>query len=177
MVLSEFNIEDCAKLEAVFASDKQTSVRHMDADTALKMFLPPRERRGLVLIDSPFDRAQEFAHLARALKHAHARWDTGTFALWYPLMQRGVMRRFERQVADSGVRKILRAELALHAENWTVSMRGCGLLIVNPPWQFAQTVQPLLRWLFKVFSPSGEGAASVDWLVPETPELARRRRG
>jgi 23S rRNA (adenine2030-N6)-methyltransferase len=176
MVLSELNIEDCAKLEAVFASDGQTSVRHMDAYAALKMFVPPRERRGLVLIDSAFDRAQEFSRLAQALKQAHARWDTGTLALWYPLMQRGVMRRFERQVAEGGVRKILRAELALHAENWTLTMRGCGMLIVNPPWQFERSIQPLLRWLWQVFSPAGEGAAGVDWLVPEAPTVSPRSR-
>lgn len=176
MVLSELNVEDCAKLEAVFASDRQTSIRHMDAFAALKMFVPPRERRGLVLIDSPFDRGQEFPRLVQALRQAHARWDTGTYALWYPLMHRGVMRRFERLVNNSGISKILRAEVALHADTWTLTMRGCGMLIVNPPWQFDKLIQPLLRWLWQALSPAGEGSVRVDWIAPETPQAGRAVR-
>lgn len=176
MVLSELNVEDCAKLEAVFASDRQTSVRHMDADAALNMFVPPRERRGLVLIDSPFDRAREFERLVQSLKRAHARWDTGMFALWYPLMQPGIMRRFERLMINSGVRKVLRAELALHSETWTLGMRGCGMLIVNPPWRLEQSLRPLLQWLWQVLSPAGEGGVRLDWLVPEAPVATPRIR-
>jgi 23S rRNA (adenine2030-N6)-methyltransferase len=167
MVLSELNTEDCAKLEAVFAADAQTQVRHMDAFDALKMFLPPRERRGLVLIDSAFDQSQEFSRLTRALKAAHARWDTGMFALWYPLHAPGPMRRFEREIAASGVRKILRAELALHAQNWSVSMRGCGLLMVNPPWRFENVAERIVRWLWQVLSEKAEGGVRVDWVVAE----------
>jgi 23S rRNA (adenine2030-N6)-methyltransferase len=174
MVLSELNVEDCAKLEAVFASDAQTTVRHMDGYDALKMYVPPREKRGLVLIDSGFDQREEFARLVQALRLAYARWDTGMYALWYPLMHRGVMRRFERLVAESGVRKIMRAELALHPETWTMTMRGCGMLIVNPPWQFEQTMRPVLKWLWEALSPAREGGVHLDWLVPETPQKTVR---
>jgi len=167
MVLTELNKRDCAALETVFAGDRQVQVRCMDGYQALKAFLPPRERRGLVLLDSSFDRAGEFARIVAALAAARERWATGIYAVWYPLMEPSTMRRFERDLVATEIRKILQLELTVAPESWTATMRGCGMLIVNPPWKLDTAARPLLAWLAGALAQAGTGGSSVRWLAPE----------
>src|SRR5689334_17465906 len=98
IALTELNKTDFAELEALFARERRVQVQLMDGHQALKAHLPPKERRGLVLIDSSFDRAKEFARLVAAIDTAYKRWETGIYALWYPLMGAGVIREFERNI-------------------------------------------------------------------------------
>ena len=167
MVLSELNETDVAALGESFARDRQATVHLMDGYQSLKAHLPPAERRGLVLVDSSFDRAGEFRRVARALAAAHERWATGSYAIWYPLMEPPAMRAFDRDVVGTGIRKILQLELALRPERWTASLRGCGLLVVNPPFGFDAEAKPLLDWLWRALAPAGEGGQRVSWLAPE----------
>ena len=167
MALTELNKEDCASLTTLFARDHNVHVRCMDGYQALKAFLPPPERRGLVLIDSSFDRAKEFARIAEALTVAYKRWATGMFAIWYPLMETNAMIAFERQIIATGIRKILKLEFAIEADDWTLTMRGCGMLVINPPWRFDKEAGALLDWLWPVLSSKGTGSGSVNWLVRE----------
>jgi 23S rRNA (adenine2030-N6)-methyltransferase len=166
MVLTELNETDCEAVERIFAGDKQVSVHLMDGYHALKAHLPPRERRGLVLIDSSFDRAGEFDRLVAGLVSAHERWATGVCAAWYPLMEHATMRRFERDVIATGIRKILQVELSVHPEGWSQSLRGCGLLVVNPPFKLETEAKPMLAWLWRALA-DGVGGQHVQWLVPE----------
>ena len=122
MVLSELNKTDVAELGALFARDRQVTVHLMDGYQALKAQLPPPERRGLVLVDSSFDRAGELRRVADALALAHERWATGILALWYPLLEPAAMRGFERDVVATGIRKILQLELAVRPEGWTADV-------------------------------------------------------
>ena len=167
MVLTELNRDDCGQLGRLFASDRQVVVEHMDGYQALKAHLPPRERRGLVLVDSSFDRAQEFARLTQGLMTAHRRFATGLYALWYPLMAPAVMRGFARSVAGTGIRKILELELSILPENWSATLRGSGMLVVNPPFGFEDEAHALLAWLWRALSEEKQGRWRVDWLVPE----------
>jgi 23S rRNA (adenine2030-N6)-methyltransferase len=139
----------------------------MDGYQALKAFLPPAERRGLVLIDSSFDRAREFERLVEGLQTAHRRWATGVLALWYPLMAPYAVHAFERGVVATGIRKILRLELSVLPAGWAGSLRGCGMLVVNPPFGFETEAQPMLDWLWRALAEVGTGGRSVQWLVPE----------
>jgi 23S rRNA (adenine2030-N6)-methyltransferase len=167
IVLNELNKTDFATLNALFARERQVAVHLLDGYQALKAFLPPKERRGLVLIDSSFDRAGEFARITQALAQAHARWETGMVAIWYPLMEPAAMRNFEHDIEQLGIRKILKLELQIQDRDLTVTIPGCGMLLVNPPWRFEDEARPLLRWLWSVLSDKGAGGASVNWLVPE----------
>lgn len=167
MVLSELNREDCRSLDHHFKGDAQVHVHNMDGYQALRAFLPPLERRGLVLIDSSFDRAQEYRRLVEALADAHRRWATGTFALWYPLMVPQDVDRFERQIIATGIRKILRLELSVHDERWAVSLRGSAVLVINPPWGLEEEAEKMLPWLWSNLVEAGQGAWDVSWLVPE----------
>ena len=119
-----------------------------------------------MLIDSSFDRAGEFARLASALAEAYRRWDTGVFTVWYPLMSAGAMQAFYRAVVTGGIRRVLQCEIEVHPETEHGALRGCGLLIVNPPFGFKAEAQSIVSWLAPVLGQT-IGAGAVRWLVPE----------
>jgi len=176
VVLVELNRKDYAELESVVARERHVAVHCMDGYQALKAFLPPPERRGLVLLDSSFDRSGEFARIARALKDAHLRWATGTFAVWYPLMAPAAMHSFDRDMKRTGIGKILRLELLVRKRDAATAIPGCGMLVVNPPWKFEAEARPLLDWIWRALAPEGAGGVKVDWLAPEQRSTSRRRR-
>jgi 23S rRNA (adenine2030-N6)-methyltransferase len=165
MVLSELNKTDVAALGGQFARDRQVTVHLMDGYQALKAQLPPPERRGLVLVDSSFDRAGELRRVADALALAHERWATGIYALWYPLLEPAAMRGFEREVVATGVRKILQLELSPHPDSWARTLRGCGMLVVNPPYRFDAEAEAIVAWLAAALT--AHGAHRARWLVSE----------
>ena len=167
LVLSELNKKDCVSLATLFARDRQVTVHLMDGYQALKAFLPPPERRALVFVDSSFDRAQEFRRLAQGCAEAHRKFATGVYALWYPLLEPAVMQSFERRVAATGIRKILQLEISVHPKEWRLNMRGCGLLVVNPPFGFEDIARAILKWLWPVLSRQGGGEQRVRWLATE----------
>jgi len=167
LVLSELNKSDCAALAERCAADPRVTVHLMDGYQSLKAHLPPPERRGLVLVDSSFDRAGEFKRLADALAAAHERWATGIYALWYPLMASTAMRAFERDVVATGIRKVLQLELAVRPEGWALGMHGCGMLVVNPPFGFDDESQTILAWLWPALAVENQGGQRARWLVPE----------
>ena len=167
IVLTELNLDDCKQLGALFADDRRVVVEHADGYQALKAHLPPRERRGLILVDSSFDRAREFERLTQALSIAHRRFATGVFALWYPLMAPVVMHGFARGVVATGIRKVLELELSVFPESWSASLRGSGMLVVNPPFGFEEEARTALAWLWQVLSPEREGQWRVSWLIRE----------
>jgi 23S rRNA (adenine2030-N6)-methyltransferase len=166
-VLVELNKIDCEELKAVMATQRHVSVQCVDAYQSLKTHLPPAERRGLVLIDSSFDRSREFERLVKALKEAHARWATGIYAIWYPIMEPGPMRDFATDVQRSGIAKVLRAEIAVRERDESGIIPGCGMLVVNPPWRFDEEAKRIVQYLAKKLVVSGKGSGRVDWLVPE----------
>jgi len=167
MVLVELNESDYEELKLVFQNEKRVAVQLIDAYQSLKAYLPPAERRGLVFIDSSFDRAREFDRIVKALKETHARWPTGTYAVWYPMMEPAPMRDFGHAVQRSGIRKVLRLEIVVRERDESAIIPGCGMLVVNPPWHFDEEAKPLLAWLARNLAVSGAGQSSVEWLVPE----------
>jgi 23S rRNA (adenine2030-N6)-methyltransferase len=167
MALSELNREDCAQLDKAIAGNRRVQVRNMDGYQALKAFLPPKERRALILIDSSFDRANEFRRITEGLAIALERFATGVYAIWYPLMEPASVRTFERRIADCGVRKLLKLELSVRAGDSQSGLPGSAILLVNPPYGFDKLAAPMLHWLWKALSPDGDGRYRVKWLVGE----------
>ena len=143
----ELHPEDAAALRRHFAGDRQVAVHHRDAWEALGALLPPKERRGLVLIDPPFEDPHEFAQLARGLATGWQRFRTGVFAAWYPIKQRAPVRQFLTDLQQSGMRDIVAAELCLREPVDPARLNGCGMLVVNPPWRFEQEVPAILAAL------------------------------
>jgi len=167
LVLAELNDDDRAELARVLAHDRRATVLAMDGYQALKAQLPPKERRGLAMIDSSFDRSGEFARVTEALADAHRRWATGVYAVWYPLMTPQAMRGFERGLVATGMRKILQMELSVRPDDWTETLRGTGMLVVNPPFGFSGEAREILAWLAPLLAQAGYGADRMRWLVPE----------
>jgi len=167
MVLAELNRTDHAELAALFEGDRRVQVRHMDGYEALNAFLPPQERRALVFVDSSFDRAEEFKRLTRGLAAAHRKFATGVYALWYPLMEAPAMAAFERSIAATGIRNVLQVELSVHDRREPGRLRGCGMLVANPPFGFESTAREIVEWLHPALSSSGEGGHKIAWLAPE----------
>jgi 23S rRNA (adenine2030-N6)-methyltransferase len=167
MLFTELNKTDCAELETVVARERHVTVRLMDGYQALKSFLPPKERRGLVLLDSSFDRAGEFRRLVKALRTMHQLWPTGMYAVWFPLMEAEAMRAFVQDVGKTGIRKILHLEMRVRQSAENGMMPGCGMLVVNPPWKFDTEAKALLDWIRRTLAIDGPGHSRVDWLAPE----------
>jgi 23S rRNA (adenine2030-N6)-methyltransferase len=160
LVCCELHPEDVATLRAAFAGDRQVAVHHRDAWEALGALLPPTERRGLVLIDPPFEAPDEFARLAAGLRLAHARFATGVYAAWYPIKHRAPVRAFHAALRESGLRDIVAAELCLREPLDPARLNGCGLLVVNPPFRFEAEATPILAALLERLG-TGEPGAGI----------------
>ncbi len=166
LVACELHPEAAATLMRCLKGDSRAKAVAIDGWTALKAFLPPRERRGLVLIDPPFEATGEFERLAEALAAAHRKWSTGIFTAWYPVKDRRETDRFERLVSRLGIAKTLRAEMLLRPLGPSAGLAGAGLVIVNPPWRLADDLTMHLPALGLALG--GEGAACrIGWLSRE----------
>jgi len=155
-----------AALARALGNDRRAKVITIDGWTALAAYVPPRERRGLVLIDPPFEASGEFDRLVEHLARAHRKWATGTYLLWYPIKDVAETGRFVRNIAALGIPKILRAEIRIAARP-DQSLIGSGLLLVNPPWRLETELQSLLPALAGVLRRDRQGAARLDWLAAE----------
>ncbi len=140
----ELHPDDAVALRRCFAHDRQVAVHHRDGWEALGALVPPKQRRGLVLIDPPFEDPREFAELASGLAVGHARFATGVFVAWYPIKHRAPVRTFMTALRESGMRDVVAAELCLREPVDPTRLNGCGLLVINPPYRFEQDVPPIL---------------------------------
>jgi len=166
LALCELHPEDAETLRRRFVTDKRVGVHHMDGYTALKALLPPPERRGLVLIDPPFEVRDEFERMRRGLAQAIKRWPTGLYALWYPIKARGPIDRFHADLQMLGLPKTLVAEIMIRPGDDEQVLNGCGLVLINPPWKLDEALASLLPWLARVLAPQ-QGWHRLDWLVEE----------
>lgn len=167
IVLLELHPEDARTLAETFENDPRIRVQHADGYIGLKAFLPPQERRGVVLIDPPFEATDEFARLMRGLRQAHRRWATGIYMIWYPIKHRAPVRAFHDALISSGLRKILVAELLLRPDTDPERLNGMGLVLVNPPWRLDDALRRLLPDLLARFGSQATGRTRVEMLVPE----------
>jgi 23S rRNA (adenine2030-N6)-methyltransferase len=129
--------------------------------------LPPLERRALVLIDPAFEAQDEFEQVASALRDGLKRLPGGVFVIWYPLTERAGVRKFLNELAMLSTPPTLNLELLIGGEQSGIKMRGCGLVVLNPPWKFDILVEPLLRELSGILSQADGSGFRIEWLVPE----------
>ena len=166
MALCELRPDDAEALDFEFARETRVKVEVIDGYTGLKAMLPPPEKRALVLIDPPFETKKEFADIARGLRDALKRLPGAVCAVWYPITERARTDDFHHALLELATPALF-AELNIAGPESLLKMKGCGLLILNPPWQIdreIRTVLPVLRERLRVES----GASAVcDWLVPD----------
>lgn len=163
LVLAELHPDDLRALKGNFPDDSQVAIHHRDAYEALKGLLPPPERRGLVLLDPPFEARDEFQRLQRGLARAVRRWATGIFMVWYPIKDRPPVDAFHQALAELPAASVLAAEVLVHPDDYPARLNGCGLAIVNPPWRLDQALATLLPEVHRRLARSG-GGARVRWL-------------
>jgi len=170
--LTACEIEPTARKQLIDALRRDTQARVVDLDgwTALPAFVPPNERRGLVVIDPPYEAKDEFERLAKGFSDAFAKWPTGAYLLWYPVKSRRVTDDFARSVAAAAATskpagKCLRLEFSVAPQETGSGLVSSGLLMVNPPWTLPGDLKIILPELEK---PLGQGGAARFRL--ETPK-------
>lgn len=162
--LCELHPADARTLDQRYAKDARVKVQEIDGYKALPGLVPPREKRGLVLIDPPFEHRDEMAFMAQAAKAALERWSTGTFVFWRPLKDLWASERFdvglaEWLIAERGVapEKVLRADLWVRELSEEGPLAGAGVVVINPPYTLEDQLLTVLPWLSETLQ-QGDGA-------------------
>ena len=145
----------------------QTRVLELDGWLALGAQLPPKERRGLVLVDPPFEEPGEFDRMADALIKAHQRWPGGIYALWYPVKNIADVAAFRERLRQAGIPKILDVSFDIRRPSPEPRLDGCGMAIVNPPYPLEAEMRTLLPALHTLLAEDPRAPWSVKWLVGE----------
>jgi 23S rRNA (adenine2030-N6)-methyltransferase len=166
LALCELHKEDAATLRRQFRGDRQVQVHERDGYEALTALLPPPERRGLILIDPPFERPDEFAALAAALGAASRKFRAGVFAIWYPVKHRAPVRDFFDAIATLGIRDVITCEVLFRPPLDPARLNGCGVLVVNPPYGFGEAAIPVLDALRGSLAET-DGSAGITVLADE----------
>ncbi len=147
MIFCELHPADRRKLTRNCGRDKRVKVVEIDGYTALRAYVPPVERRGLVLIDPPFEAIDEFTNLSRNLVTAWKKWPTGVYAIWYPVKDPRAIDRFYETLTNGDIGDVLRLELNVRQVEADKGLAGSGMAIINPPYVLegeAQAILPLL---------------------------------
>lgn len=163
----ELHPVDVEALRENFAGDFQVRVTHLDGWQALGTHLPPKEKRGLVLIDPPFEERNEFERMAQNLIKAHKRWPTGLYALWYPIKDVADVDKFVALLQASGIPKILKLELTIRQPSEPPRLHGTGMIVINPPFVLEEEMRTVLPLLAEILGADGRGQWSVDWVTGE----------
>lgn len=155
LLLFERHPAEIGPLTALFAGDRRALVLAEDGFSGLIARLPPRERRGLVLLDPSYEVKDDYRRVVETLAQAHRRFATGVYTIWYPVVDRRRIEAMERAVARSGIRQVHQVELDLG--QGAGRMPACGVLVVNPPWTLAARLADTLPWLTQVLGHQGRG--------------------
>lgn len=162
MVLGELHPDELAILKALFQGEPRAALHHLDAYQGLKAFLPPFERRGLVLIDPAFEVKDEFARIVAGLEQALQRFITGVYAIWYPIKDETAVKQFIGELRRLSGDRVLTVSLQPYADDYAFGLKACGMAVLNPPWQLAQKLTALMPWLWRALSPHGQGYYRID---------------
>jgi len=165
LIACELEPSAAASLEAVLRGDTRTKALAMDGWMALFANIPPKERRGLVVIDPPYEESMDFARLSQTVAQAHRKWANGVYLLWYPIKTRAAPDALARRLRRLAVPKILRCELTITPPRADGALAGSGLIIVNPPFPLQRELQVVLPVLTRLLAPMG--AYRLDWLSKE----------
>jgi len=167
LIACELEPKTAASLGRHLRGDNRIKTPVVDGWTALSAYVPPPERRGLVLVDPPFEQEADFHRLSHGLSLAYRKWATGIYALWYPIKGRSEPDALAKRLRRLGIGKILRAELLVAPPSDPTRLNGSGLILVNPPWPLHGELSTLLPTLAAVLGRQGKGGYELDWLAGE----------
>jgi len=167
MAATEMLGEECTALRRELAERPRTIVQKIDGYVALRAFPPPPERRALVLIDPPFEAMDEFERVEAGIREALARLPSAVVCLWYPLTVRSPSWGFTEAMRAARLAPTLNITFPVHRDDLPGRLNGCGMLILNPPWQIEKELAPVLTFLAGVLSKEQTPLACIEWLVAE----------
>ena len=169
LVACELQMDEARALEQLFRGDQRVRTETCDGYAAVKAMLPPKEKRGFVLIDPPYEaQEEEYPRILSALAEGLQRWPTGTYAVWYPIKQGRTLSAFMRKLAALPCKSILRAELLVRPDDSPLRLNGSGMVVLNPPWKLDQEIAQAMPALARLLADSeGSGSSRVDWLKRE----------
>lgn len=165
--LYELHPTDFKLLSKNTRTNRRINVLNQDSLEGLLSLLPPTSRRAVILMDPSYEIKSDYDQVFKTLKHAHKKFATGTYALWYPVVDRHRIRKLEKLFISSGIRNIQRFELGLEPDSPEHGMTASGMIVINPPWTLFDNMKTLLPQLVKALDDDGEAFSRCDILVPE----------
>ena len=167
LTLTELHPADFKTLAERFAGDHQVKTIHLDGWLAMGSFLPPKEKRGLVLIDPAFEVTDEFSRMTDAVVKAYRKWPGGTYALWYPMKDVRAIRRMHGDFDEAGLRDVLSLDLNVGKSGPDTRMLGSGMTLINAPFTLAEEMRLVLPWLCDVLHQGPGTSWNVTQLIGE----------
>ena len=177
LVVNELHPEERAHLQAAVGRDRRVKVMALDGWTALKSLLPPKERRGVVLIDPPFEEERELERLAHGLAQGLRRFETGVYLAWYPIKDPRPIVRLHRALAATGRARLLGVEFMLRRPVAIERLNGCGLIVANPPHTLGQELTVLLPEFARRLGEGGAGHYRIAPIGAEGGFIPQRGKG
>lgn len=166
-LLTELHPTDFPLLRNNFKQFDNIVTKRDNGFQQIKATLPPKERRGLILIDPPYELKEDYDLVVEAIREGYKRFATGIYAIWYPVVFRQQTKKMIKGLEATGIRKILQVELAVRPDSDKLGMTASGMIIVNPPWQLEQQMKSILPLLTEVLAPEGVGSWTVQWITSE----------
>ena len=163
----ELHPADCETLRDLFAGDYHVRVTELDGWLSLGAHMPPKEKRGLVLVDPPFEIEGEYERLVDGLVKAYRRFPGGTYCLWYPLKKGAPIKEFHEALKETEIPKMLCAELSVRSDRETTGLSGSGLIIVNPPYTLHDELRKVLPVLKSLLAQDRFASTRNVWLRGE----------
>jgi 23S rRNA (adenine2030-N6)-methyltransferase len=165
--LCELHPNDFPTLAALFPNKRKANVVKGDGFAAVKAMLPPPQKRGFVLMDPPYEVKKDYQYVVQALEDGCQRFPQGTYAIWYPVLNRQQANDLIRSVKATNIRNVLLVELCIRNTEQERGMAGSGMIIVNPPWTLEKEAKEFLPVLSKLLAEDNETSHQVTWITPE----------
>jgi 23S rRNA (adenine2030-N6)-methyltransferase len=178
LIAAELRAQDRALFVEMLPAEARAAMREMesvgrvrteigDGYAALKAYLPPAERRGLVLIDPPYESVDELKIMLQAFADAYRRWPSGMYLIWYPIRSATQRSLVHARFEALGIPKMMFADLAIHPDDAGVGLAGSGLMLVNPPYGADQYLQQAYKVIHGAVGSADSGYVEVARLTPE----------
>jgi 23S rRNA (adenine2030-N6)-methyltransferase len=165
LLLNELHPQDQETLAARYAGNKQVRLSAVDAGQAVRATLPFHEKRGVVLLDPPFESKDESEVVARMVRDALRRMAHACVLVWYPVTTRTFADQFCLGINLEGAKSAMRAELLVRAPRADTGLAGSGLIVINPPWTLFDECKKILPALAEILGESGQGGSKLEWIV------------
>ena len=167
LFLFELHPNEFTNMRENFSGNRQIKMANSDGLKGLIANMPPKERRGFVLIDPSYEIKTEYHEVVDTLIKAYKRFATGTYALWYPVVNRHTIDTMEQELINSGIKNIQLFELGIGADSLEKGMTSSGMIVINPPWTLQKEMQDSLPFLAQALGQNGQGFYRIETLMTE----------